>query len=170
MQILEKVTVTPYICGIELDFAGELLPSFSETTQPFYNSSANALTWNKTYISIKSISFRETSKEDKNQNTAYTQKLSFKFPSNDTQRAERIELLRKVKFIKLMMNNDTSLVIGRNDYNQNKLPNFSTSSDIKSTTVTYTSKSVFPTGFAEIINIKAIASSLAPIDLPLTFI
>lgn len=169
MQVLEKVNNNPSICGIELDFTGELSPTFSQPYQNFFNSKANQLTWVNAYFGKRTVSFSETSKIDQNQNLYYIQTVSIKFPSNDAQRSERINVLSKVKFVKITLTNGSSLVIGRNDFFQNKKPKFQVTSDEKSTTVKYTSSSIFPTGFAELQDISQISDQLLPAGVPLTF-
>jgi hypothetical protein len=170
MQILEKVTVNPYICGIEFDFTGQLTPLDSAEIQSFFSSKANQLTWKESYFGKKTVSFRETSKPDKKANTVYLQTLKIKFPSNDQNRSDRIYLFSKIKFIRIILNNSASLVIGRNDFFQNKRPVVKITSDEKMTIVTFTTKSIFPTGFAEITDISEISDQLLPADVPLTFI
>jgi len=169
MSVLEKVKINPQICGLELDFSGELYPEQSKTLQNFFNSKGNQLTWNNTYFGKTTIRFNETSKNTTS-GLKFTQELSIKFPSNDGSRSDRIAIFRKVKFLRLLLSNNTSLVMGRNDYFQNKRPNLSFQSDITFTTVTFTTESIFAVGFVEIVDISGIANQLFPADIPITFI
>lgn len=169
MNLLEKVKEIPFICGVYFDFTGELFPVNSKEKQNFYNSQANQFTWSESYFGKKTITFSETSKLDTNQNRYYTQTLKIKFPSTDAYRSDRLEIFGHVKFIRLSLTNNSDLVMGRNDVHQNKKPVCKASSNLKSTTITYTTKSIFPTGFAEILDVTQISDQLLPADVPLTF-
>ncbi|MEI6865811.1 hypothetical protein [Flavicella sp.] len=169
MQLAEKVKDTPFIYGIELDFSGHLVPVSSESGG-FFNSKANQLTWEEIYFGRKTVSFKETTKTDKRGNTVFSQFLTIKFPSNDFNRANRLALFFQVRFLKILLTNKTSLVFGRNDFYQNKPPAVSISSSERMSSVSFESKSIFPTGFAEIQDISQVSDQLLPADLPLTFI
>ena len=170
MSIFQKIKINPQICGIELDFNGELSPENSKATQNFYNSAGVDNNWNTTYFGKKTVSFSETSKTSR-AGTSFKQTLKIKFPSNDSSRSDRIALIEKVKFIKLILTNDTNLVLGRNDFFQNKSPEVKISSTEKITTITFTTKSIFSIGFIDALGEDASAfSDLLPHDIPITFI
>lgn len=168
MELIDKVSVNPIICGIELDFSGQLDPQNATGFQQFYDSKGNLLTWEEIYFGKKTVTFRETSKESK-EGTSYTQKLTIKFPSNDKNRSKRIELIKKVKFIKLILDTGEKMVIGRNDFFQNKRPQVIISSNVAQTTVSFTAQSIFPIGFVTEISADLL-STLLPADIPITFI
>ena len=170
METLEKVKPIPQICGVELDFNGELIPENSKLTQNFFNSKSSNNNWNDTYFGKKTVSFRETSKKTK-PGLSYQQTFKIKFPSNDESRSDRLELFTKVKFIKINFDNDTSAVLGRNDFFQNKLPEVKIESTEKITTVTFTTKSIFSIGFVDALDANSEwFNDLLPHDIPITFI
>mgnify|MGYP003627270690 CR=1 FL=1 len=172
MELLEKVKVNPNICGISLDFAGELTPENSQALQNFYNSVASNNVWNDSYFGKKTVSFSEVSKTSRS-GIQHTQTLRIKFPSNDARRSDRLQLFTKVKFVKMLLDNGTSLIIGRNDFFQNKRPEVSISSSEKISTITFTTKSIFTTGFYNATNnggANDYIDDLLPHDIPITFL
>jgi hypothetical protein len=171
MEILEKVRVNPNICRIQLDFAGALSPEAASSIQNFYNSRGVDNIWNDAYFGKKRVSFRETSKSSKS-GLSFTQVLEIKFPSNDSNRSDRISLFEKVKYVKLILDNGNTMVIGRNDYFQNKLPDVSITSDEMITTVKFETKSIFSIGFVDAAGAGTndFFNDLLPHDIPITFI
>ncbi len=171
MEILEKVKINPNICGIQLDFAGELSPEHSNTIQNFYNSTGVGNVWNDSYFGKKTVSFRENSKNSKS-GISFEQQLVIKFPGNDSSRSDRIAIFTKVKFVKLILSNGTNFVIGRNDFFQNKRPKIKFNSDEKMVSVTFTTKSIFPIGFVDAVDNGSNDpfNDLLPHDIPITFI
>ena len=121
MKLLDRVTTNSNICKVQLSFTGLAQASIIEGWQPFYNSTFLELDFKKTYAALSSIDFEEESTETA-AGVAYDQKVVFRFPMNDPQRAQRIALMQKIKFVKLSHTNGLDLVVGRNDYNQNTPP------------------------------------------------
>lgn len=146
MQILEKVKVNPNICGVELAFNGELTAASIPDWQQFYNSSMIATDFSKTHIGLGSVNFSEESQESPS-GTSYKQSVTIRFPSSDGNRAERIALLDKVRFIKLKLTNGRDLVIGRNDIQQNTRPRINIKTNIKTAEAEFETVSIFPSGF-----------------------
>lgn len=169
MEVLSKVSINPFICAIELDFSGNLTPNNSNVPRSFFNSLGNSLTWEEAYFGKKTVSLKETSKNVA-AGTQYTQKLSIKFPSTDINRSERIYLFNKVKFVKIVMNTGLKLVLGRNDFFQNKKPAVTASSTTTHTIITFTSNSIFPIGTVDEVDITTFGDNLLPNNLPISFI
>lgn len=144
--MLERVKVNPNICGVELAFSGELTAANIPDWQPFYNSSMFALDFTKTYVGLGSVAFAEESQEI-NGNTAYKQGITIRFPSTDENRAARIALMDKVRFVKLILTNGLDLVIGRNDFEQNARPRIEIKTNIKTAEAKFETISIFPSGF-----------------------
>lgn len=135
------------ICDILISFTGELTPSGIEGWQRFYNSIGVDIDFFKTYFRKASVSFSENSNRSSS-GTFYTQKLTLSFPEKfDGLRADRIAQLDKIKFITLNMSNGKSLVLGRNDFNQNTKPKIEVQSNNKFTQLSVEFQSIFPTGY-----------------------
>ena len=171
MELLDKVKVNPEICHISLDFDGGLNADYSKAAQNFYNSKENGNNWNKTHFGKTTVSFQEDSKTS-DAGESFTQTLSIKFPSNDDHRSDRIAFFKFVKFIKLDLTNGAQMVLGRNDYFQNKTPKVTTRSTHKFTTVTFVIESIFAAGFvlAGDGSVTDYLNELLPHDIPITFI
>jgi hypothetical protein len=146
MGLLDRVTVNPNICGVEIAFTGEVTAANIPDWQPFHNSSMFAVDFGKTYVGLGSVSFTEES-EYSLAGTSYKQIITIRFPSNDANRAERIELMHKVKFIKLKLSNGRDLIIGRNDFKQNARPKIKTETNIKTAEAKFQTISISPAGF-----------------------
>jgi len=163
MQLLERVTVNPNICGVALAFSGELTASDIPDWQPFFNSSQFALDFAKTYIGLGSVSFAEESAETAG-NEFYKQVVTIRFPATDENRSQRIALIKKARFIKLILTNGLELVIGRNDIKQNARPKINIKTNIKTAEVEFATLSIFPTGFVSDANAIGLPT-LIPISL-----
>lgn len=164
MELLDRVNINPNICGVELAFTGEIAAANIPEWQPFYNSAMHDVDFSKTYVGLGSVSFGEESEENP-AGTLYKQSISIRFPSNDKNRSERLELMHKVKYVKLKLSNGRDLVIGRNDFFQNARPKIKTETNIKTAEVRIQTISISPAGF--------VASSDAyglPTLIPLTLI
>lgn len=151
MELLERVKVNPNICGVELAFAGELTAANIPDWQQFYNSSMIATDFSKTHIGLGSVSFAEES-QDGPAGTSYKQSVTIRFPSSDGNRAERIALMDRVRFVKLKLTNGLDLVIGRNDFEQNARPRIKIKTNIKIAEVEFETVSIFASGFVDDAN------------------
>ena len=146
MAVLDKVFANVHACAIEFAFEGEATPSAIEGWQPFYNSLFPEVDFQKAYATFPSITFEEESVTS-SAGTSYRQKVTYAFPEHDSQRAERIALLHKLKYVKIKFTGRLDLVIGRNDFNQNARPNIKTVSNGQTCGVTIESMAIFPAGF-----------------------
>lgn len=162
-QLLDKVRTNVNCCGIEVAFKGTSVPSTISGWQPFYNETFTDADFQKAGASISSIRFSEASAET-NGNKFYKQKVVWSFPHNDPQRAERIALLHKIKFIKVHLSDGGSIVIGRNDVKQNAFPNIKSENNQNLCEVTIEVSSIAPAGFTPNLNQYAL-----PSFIPLTF-
>lgn len=146
MELLDRVKDTPFICGVELAFNGELSPSSIPDWQPFYNSSTIATDFAKTHIGFASVSFEEESQESP-AGTSYKQSCTFRFPATDARRSERIALMDRVRFVKLNLTNGLDLVIGRNDIQQNARPRINIKTNTKTAEAKFETVSITSSGF-----------------------
>jgi hypothetical protein len=170
MEMLDKVKVKASICGIELDFDGQLTPDNSSAIQNFFNSQSNGNVWNNIYFGKTTVSFAENSKKS-NAGISYNQTLSIKFPSKDTNRSNRLELFKFVKFIKIIFTDASEIIIGRNDYFQNTPPSVAINSTDKFSTVTFSVSSIFSAGYlTSNTGSSDWLDDLLPHDIPITFI
>jgi hypothetical protein len=146
MGLLDRVGVNPNICGVELAFTGQLIAANIPDWQQFFNSEMVDLDFTKIYVGLGSVSFGEES-EYSLAGTSYKQSVTIRFPATDGNRSKRIELLQRVKFIKLKLTDGRDLVIGRNDYVQNARPRIETKTNIKTAEVKFQTVSIFSAGF-----------------------
>jgi desulfoferrodoxin (superoxide reductase-like protein) len=153
------------ICGLEFDFEGQMVPSFSTTSQNFYDSANPNANWINVYFSNSSIKFTEKSNTSKG-GVSFTQKLEWTFPNNDKNRSIRINEMHQVKYIKLLLTDDSHIVLGRNDFFQNTPPKITSKSDHNKTTFSFQFISIFSYGFLESLDQGGYFS----VDIPITFI
>lgn len=146
MQILDRVTSNIILCGVELAFNSEVTPSAIAGWQPFCNSTFQDSDFTPTYAGFASINFSEESSES-NAGISYKQKVSFRFPNSDKNRSERISLLHKIKYIKLKQTNGLDLVVGRNDFYQNKKPTIKVKNEEQLCLVEIETQSITPSGY-----------------------
>lgn len=155
MAILDRVTVNPNICGVELAFTGQLSAANIPDWQQFYNSSMIDTDFTKTYIGLGSVAFAEENQVSP-AGSFYKQVVTIRFPSTDGNRSERIALMDQVKFIKLKLTSGRDLVIGRNDYIQNARPKITIKTNIKTAEAVFETVSMFSSGFVANPNINSI--------------
>ncbi|SFU48820.1 hypothetical protein SAMN05216480_10520 [Pustulibacterium marinum] len=167
MEILQRVKNTPQFCKVELCFSGDLLPSSIAEWQPFFNSSDNNSIFYKTYGSKSSLSFSEESSETK-AGVYYTQTVTFRFPSIDKYRAERIALMQKVKYIKVVLTSGHNIYVGRNDYYQNSKPKCRVQTNQNLAEVTFTSNSITPVGLGPNATGLGFPYSIPTVLIPVT--
>lgn len=166
MSLLNKVNNSPIICKIGFDFTGNLSAVNAKISQNFFNSSGNQYTWKNSHFAKKSISYKELEKKTK-AGSEFIQKLIITIPTSDENRSDRISIFKTVKFIKLELSNGQILVMGRNDFFNNSLPEVTTNSDHRSTRITFQTKTMFPLGFLEITNVSSFVDYLLPIEIPI---
>lgn len=163
MVPLDRVKSNVNCCGIALCFSGTTTASAIAGWQPFYNETTPTL-FDKTYASISSIEFSEESLEV-NGNDAWKIKVSFRFPSNDKYRAERLALMKKILYVQVLLNNGKILIVGRNDYFQNTKPKNKVKSNQQTTEVELEVLSMSPAGFTPASNAFGL-----PTLIPLTLV
>lgn len=146
MEILDRVKSNINLCAVEIAFSAGTTPSSIEGWQPFYNTTFQDTEFSKAYAGLSSIEYSEESIESA-AGTSHKQKISFTFPNSDAQRADRIALLLKVKFIKLKQTNGLDLIIGRNDFFQNTKPLVKVRSNEQLCQIDIESLSMFPSGY-----------------------
>ena len=146
MVALDRIRTNANICSIEIAFKGISIPSVLEGWQPFYNSTFDDADFTQAYSTLSSLEFAEE-KINNAAGPSYKQKVVFRFPANDAQRTERIVLLEKIKFVKLNLTEGQSILIGRNDYNQNKLPEIGIKTNHHFCEVSIEALSISPSGF-----------------------
>lgn len=165
MGIFSKVAgVGPRVCGIEISSAGQSIPSNIVGYQPFYNSLFIDASFESVYHGLTTVSFSEESARII-AGIYWKQKLTFKFPSTDKDRSERIEKLLNVKFVKIKLTNGLHISLGRNDVQQNKKPDVKVESNERMTTIEISFQSIYPSGFTP--NFRAYQ---LPAFIPLTLI
>ena len=165
MSVLKRVVGAPFICKIYLDFNGLLSPVNSSNKQNFFDSSGNQFTWKETHFGKKTVRFSEREKKTK-AGTEYTQQLRITFPNSDNLRAERIEKIKKAKFVRFLLSNGLFLVMGRNDFFQNRKLQISQTSDEKKTTITFKIKTMFSIGHLQINDVSNFIDFLIPTKVP----
>jgi hypothetical protein len=146
MLLSDRVLANPHICGLEVDFSAQALAAGNFNLQPFYNTDLTEALFEPVYTSVGSVAFSEQSNESAS-GISYAQTLTLKFPSMDQNRSQRLEALRRVKFVSLKLSNNEQLLFGRNDFFQNIRPRVSVSSNQKVTQVEVSTQSMFPIGF-----------------------
>lgn len=169
MSVLNKVFGAPYICKVFLDFNGSLTPVNNAEQQNFTDSSGNQYTWKETHFGRKTVSFSERENVTK-AGTEYTQQLRISFPNSDKLRADRIEKIKTTQFVRLLLSNGLYIVMGRNDFFQNKKLQITQTSNENKTTITFKIKSMFSIGFLQEQDVSSIINFLIPTEVPNTLI
>lgn len=169
MSLLGKISGTPFICKIYLDFNGSLTPVKEAVNQNFFDSFGNQYTWKETHFGKKSVRFSETEKPTK-AGAVFTQSLQITFPNSDALRSDRIEKVKTTKFVRIELSNGNSIVMGRNDYYQNKKLAITQKSDGLKTTITFKCIAMFSAGILQIQDVSQIIDLLIPTQVPQQFI
>lgn len=162
MVSLDRIRTNANICSIEIAFKGTSIPSAIAGWQPFYNSTFENADFQNVYGSLSSFDYGEES-INSGAGTSYKQKGIFRFPATDKDRANRIELLLKTKYLKLNLTSGQSIVIGRNDYFQNTLPTTNFKADHHLCEISIETLSISPSGFVPSVEFGL--PTLIPIDL-----
>lgn len=169
MSILQKVVGAPFISKIYLDFNGSLTPFFGEEKQNFYNSKGNQFTWKPLHFGLKSVSFSERERKAK-RGSSYEQSLKISFANSDELRTDRIEKIKTTLFVRIELSNGNSIVMGRNDYQQNKPLEITTTSTEIKTTITFKTTSIFSIGLLQVNEVSNFIDFLIPTMLPTNLI
>lgn len=165
MSLLGKISGTPFICKIYLDFNGRLTPVNSAESQNFYDAVGNQYTWKETHFGKKSVRFSETEKRT-TAGSIYTKNLQITFPNSDALRSDRIAKIKTTKFVRIELSNGNSILMGRNDFYQNKKLEITQKSDVLKTTITFKCVSMFSAGLLRINDVSQIVNFLIPTKVP----
>jgi len=166
MSILSKVVGAPFICKVYLDFTGSLLALSGADNQNFYNSEEKDNQWTSLHIGLKTVSFSDKEKTD-TPGSSYEQQLKVSFANTDSLRTDRIEKIKSTKFVRIELSNGQSIVMGRNDYFQNKPLEVTYTSDEVKATITFKTRSIFPIGlFEPILATSSFIDFLIPTTSP----
>ena len=150
LELSQKVKVQPYICKIFMDNEGHAIPlAGSQIFQNFYDTQLESSNFKEFYNSKGKASFSEQS-SDTRSGVIYTQTLTIQFPNGDLKRSERINTIKSLKFIGIGLTNGKSILLGRNDFYQNTLPKTKILSTEKTTSITFTVKSMITSGYLSV--------------------
>ena len=144
-----RVNQNPQICGVKIYFDGgfqllRFLENGPKDKKRYYETKPTGIVKaEKVYLGRGSFRFQENPQTSE-AGTSYKQTASFRFPSNDPMRGQRIDSFQKVKYLEMMLSNGDSLILGRNDIFQNRKPNVLVSSDLQMTEVKIESESIQP--------------------------
>ena len=148
-MMFSKVNNQVFICSLKFHFDGKFEHLYFSGAAPdqdqrFYESIHKSGTAaDPSYFSSGSFSFTETSQES-DAGTFYRQEAAFRFPSNDKLRSQRIEKLKQLKYLEMILNDGSSFVMGRNDIDQNAKPVVRTQSNFHLTEVRLSTDSILP--------------------------
>lgn len=162
MQLLDKVLTNLNLCGVSFSFQGNANPSIITGWQPFYNATFDG-TFEKAYTTVASVNYDQESAKT-TAGIVYTQKVTFILPNSDQYRADRIALIHKLKYVKLHLSEGQDIIIGRNDYFQNKKPNIKVSENHQRCAVEISNRSIYPTAYTPRANAYGLPSLI-----PLSF-
>ena len=163
MDLAEKVPNLSNICGIALDFSAVPLPSYADHGQPFYDSYMLDSNAQSVYFGKRTVSFSENLKESP-AGDFWEIKVGIQFPSNDKDRALRIEEFKKAQYVMVQLSSGRVLLIGRNDFFQNAKPKVKIKNSEQLTAVEFTTNSIVPSGFLPEYN-----DGLFPHSIPINF-
>nr|WP_317631377.1 hypothetical protein [uncultured Flavobacterium sp.] len=162
-RLLNRVKSNVNICGLEISFNGEAVASGIENWQEFYNTITTDAEFFKLVINIAAIEFNEVSKES-NAGTSYQQTVKFTVRNGDQYRAERMALFKNIKFLKVVLSNNSQILIGRNDYYQKAKPKVKIEANAQLFECTLQNTSIFPSGYTPTLPLNF----GLPAQLPLT--
>lgn len=143
MDLSKKVSTVPNICKVYLDFTGKSL-AFNPNVANFGDTIITNGLIQETYFQKGSIQFSEKSAETA-AGVKYVQEINISFNSSDADRAKRIHEMHNIHHVILELTNGETIVIGRNDYFQNKKPKVNTSNNQIKTVVEIATESMIPT-------------------------
>lgn len=113
------------------------------------------------YSTISKIDFSETSPPQTEAGRIYNQRLRISFPNSDLDRSARLQKYLSAQAVKLTLCNGGVAYIGLNDYFQNTRLKIEANSNHKTTTITYTTVSLSPIGYATLEGL--------PYEIPVSF-
>lgn len=139
-----KSLVTPFICGLKYAGKSQSTPAVSGEGA-FFNTVLLDVSSDDIYSSLSGIRFVQKSK-DTRAGEMYTQELFFTFPNGDVDNANRIREIKRAHYMIVKLTDNTTFVIGRNDYEQNTQPKITTENTTRVTRVSFKVESIFPAG------------------------
>lgn len=146
MDLSKKVSISPNACKVAIYTDGIPTAAVVQSLSSFFNIAHMNATPSQVYITSGSLRVAEKSKTTKN-GVVYDQKITFRLPTSDELRAQRIHEFQKIKFLEITLSNKAKLLFGRNDYFQNAAPVIETTSSEKITEVSLSQQSISPLGF-----------------------
>ena len=162
MQILDRIRTNPNICGVEISFDGVSNSSIIAGWQPFYNQTITG-SFAKASAGLSTFDFAEESNLTPS-GYLYKQKATFRFLSSDKNRAERIALFHKLKFLKINLTNGLAIILGNNDFFQNTAPIIKTKSNAKFCEVEIACQAIVSAGYTPSYDIFGLPT-FVPINL-----
>lgn len=145
-QLTDRVADNVHICGVEIALVGKAIPSINPVWQRLYNSIFEDDDFQKVYAGLSSLNFSEES-VNTSAGMYFKQKVTFRFPTTDNLRADRLMFFSKIKFIKLLLTNGLEIVIGRNDFEQNAKPVVEIKTNEQLAEVEVNTSSIFASGY-----------------------
>lgn len=142
MTLLKKVSKTPSICSIYLDFTGDSI-NLDFQSSSFHSTILTNGLLEETHFQKGSVSLSEESDETA-AGTYFKQTLQITFNSSDENRSERITEYHKTKHIIIKLSNGETLIMGRNDFKQNKRPRITSSHTHNKSTIQFYCESILP--------------------------
>ena len=160
IDLAEKSTEKPFICGVAYSRSLKSYPKTGENG--FVNTSLLSDVFEDLYASISAIAFNQKSTNTRS-GVYFTQQLRLQFPNGDAFMAARIQELMRARYMIIKLTNGRSLIIGRNDVDQNTRPKITIESNTRTTQVTFESQSIFPAG-----HFNDLSGKLLPQLIPLS--
>ena len=160
IDLAEKSTEKPFICGVAYSRSLKSYPKTGENG--FVNTSLLSGVFEDVYASISAIAFNQKSTRTRS-GDQYTHQLRLQFPNGDEYMAARIQELMRARYMIIKLTNGRSLIIGRNDVDQNTRPKITIESNTRTTQVTFECQSIFPAG-----HFNDLSGKLLPQLIPLS--
>lgn len=142
MSLLNKVSKTPSICSIYLDFTGDSI-NLDLNGSSFHSTMLTNASLEETHFQRGNVSFSEESDESP-AGIYFKQNLQISFNSSDQNRSERIIEYHKTKHILIKLSNGETLIMGRNDFKQNKRPRITSNNTHNKSTIQFYGESIIP--------------------------
>ena len=160
IDLTEKSAEKPFICGLAYSTNSKSFPEVG--ANGFVNTSLLAGIYDDLYASISTIAFNQKSTKTRS-GVYFTRQLRLQFPNGDELMAARIQELLRARYMIIKLTNGRSLIIGRNDVDQNTRPTITIESNTRTTQVTFECQSIFPAG-----HFNDLSGKLLPQLIPLS--
>ena len=142
MNLFTKVSSVPNICALYFDLSGKSI-AFDPDDVNFHHTVVSNGLIQESYFQKSTVQFSEKASET-TPGTKIEQTLTVSFNSSDEKRSERIMELMGVRHIIIKLTNGETLIMGRNDYFQNKKPLVTINSNHIKTTAEFYCESIIP--------------------------